>query len=117
LVEIAREVKETYGAEVGLAFLCGRDAAERIAGWDYGRPGAFEEMLNEFEMLVACRQGNYEPPAHLRGRIHRLELADDYDHIAATEVRNRIGRDESWRAQVPEAIAERIKALYSRLLS
>ncbi len=28
-----------------LSFICGRDAAERILHWDYGRPGVVEEML------------------------------------------------------------------------
>jgi nicotinate-nucleotide adenylyltransferase len=116
-IEIAREARAEYGERVDVVFLCGRDAAERIAGWDYGRAGAFEEMLAEFEMRVACRKGNYDPPPHLRERIQRLELADDYDHIAATEVRRRIGHDETWRALVPSAIADRIGELYSRLLS
>src|SRR5690242_20208760 len=33
-IEIARECREAYGAETGLYFLCGRDAAERIVDWD-----------------------------------------------------------------------------------
>src|ERR1051325_5057741 len=61
-VEIARECRAAYGDGVTLSFLCGRDAAERIAGWDYGRPGAFPEMLREFELLVAPRSGAYDPP-------------------------------------------------------
>ena len=40
-VEIADECRECYGADVQLSFLCGRDAAERIVNWDYGRPEAF----------------------------------------------------------------------------
>jgi hypothetical protein len=36
-VDIAAECRREYGAGVRLAFLCGRDAAERIATWDYGR--------------------------------------------------------------------------------
>src|SRR5437763_7309 len=39
-VEIAAECRKEYGADVRQSLLCGRDAAERIAGWDYGRPGA-----------------------------------------------------------------------------
>src|SRR5690242_15207470 len=42
-VEIARECRDAYGDQVNLSFVCGRDAAERIASWDYGRPGAFAE--------------------------------------------------------------------------
>src|SRR5579871_3522888 len=44
-VDIAEECRAAYGAQVRLSFLCGRDAAERIAGWQYGHPGAFAEML------------------------------------------------------------------------
>src|ERR1017187_5346691 len=43
--EIAGECREAYGTDVRLSFLCGRDAAERIANWDYGSPRAFLEML------------------------------------------------------------------------
>src|SRR6202012_2909976 len=61
--DIASECRVAYGAAVSLSFLCGRDAAERIAGWDYGRAGAFPEMLRQFDLLVAARQGEYAPPA------------------------------------------------------
>src|SRR5690349_7898267 len=53
-VEIAEECRDAYGPDVALAFLCGRDAAERIAGWDYGRPDALAEMLRQFHLLVAA---------------------------------------------------------------
>src|SRR5579864_3801254 len=39
--EIAQECREAYG-DIRLSFLCGRDAAERIASWDYGDPEAFQ---------------------------------------------------------------------------
>lgn len=115
-VEIAREAREAYAIEVELAFLCGRDAAERIVAWDYGTPGVFEAMLQDFEMLVASRNGSYEAPPHLRHRISSLELSDDYDHVAATEVRARVGRDDTWRPLVPEEIADKVASLYSSLL-
>jgi hypothetical protein len=37
-IEIARECREAYGPGVRLLFLCGKDAAERAANWDYGQP-------------------------------------------------------------------------------
>src|SRR5690349_4715660 len=55
--EIAEECRHAYGPDVRLSFLCGRDAAERIAGWNYGRPGAFADMLHRFDLLVARRDG------------------------------------------------------------
>jgi nicotinate (nicotinamide) nucleotide adenylyltransferase len=116
-IEIARECRQAYGAGTELNFLCGRDAAERIVNWNYGEPGAFVKMLSEFQMLVASRNGDYIPPAALRDRIHALELVEKCDHIAATEVRNRIGSDESWRELVPASIADQVQLLYSRLLA
>jgi nicotinic acid mononucleotide adenylyltransferase len=116
-IEIARECREAYGKGPSLTFLCGRDAAERIVNWNYGDPCAFPKMLHEFEMLVASRNGDYTPPAALRHRIHALELEENCDHIAATDVRERIGLDESWRELVPPSIAEAVKKLYSRLLA
>jgi nicotinate (nicotinamide) nucleotide adenylyltransferase len=116
-IEIARECREAYGKTVDLTFLCGRDAAERIVNWDYGDPCAFDRMLEEFEMLVASRNGDYVPPAALRHRIHALPLTENCDHIAATEVRDRIGTDDSWRDLVPDSIADQVKTLYSRSLA
>jgi nicotinate (nicotinamide) nucleotide adenylyltransferase len=116
-IEIARECREAYGDGTSLSFLCGRDAAERIVSWDYGQPGAFRKMLDEFDMLVASRNGDYTPPPALQHRIHALELGEKCDHIAATEVRERIGQDDSWRELVPPSIAEEVMKLYSRLLA
>lgn len=116
-IEIAHECREAYGAKCDLTFLCGRDAAERIVKWNYEEPGAFGQMLIEFDMLVASRNGDYVPPQAFLHRIHALELTEKCDHIAATEVRKRIGLDESWRELVPESIADRINMLYSRLLA
>jgi nicotinate-nucleotide adenylyltransferase len=114
-VEIAGECREAYGPAIQLSFLCGRDAAERIVNWNYGAPDAFLKMLDGFEMLVASRNGNYAPPDPLKHRIHALELNENCDHIAATEVRKRIGHDDSWRDLVPPSIAAEVKRLYSRL--
>src|SRR5581483_261198 len=55
--DIAEGCRAAYGPHVRLSFLCGRDAAERIAGWDYGSPGAFAGMLRRFDLLVARRNG------------------------------------------------------------
>jgi nicotinate-nucleotide adenylyltransferase len=112
-LEIARECRESYGEGTRLAFLCGRDAAERIVGWDYGRPGAFAEMLREFELLVAARRGEYHAPPEFADAIHTLELAGKFDHISASEVRRRIARGEAWEHLVPEAVQESVRGTYS----
>src|SRR5260370_630953 len=59
-IEIARECRAHYDDETRLYFVCGRDAAERIVTWDYGRPDAIQEILGEFELLVSPRGGHYE---------------------------------------------------------
>jgi nicotinate-nucleotide adenylyltransferase len=111
-IEIARECRSVYGPGPELAILCGRDAAERIVNWDYGEPGAFAGMLQEFRMLVAPRRGCYNPPAELGERIRSLAVAPDFDELSATEVRRRIASGEPWRHLVPERIAAMVEDLY-----
>jgi nicotinate-nucleotide adenylyltransferase len=110
-IEIARECREIYGG-VALAFLCGRDAAERIVNWDYGEPGAFRGMLEVFELLVASRGGEYSPPPALAARIHPLLLDSDYDDVSATAVRDRIARGEPWEELVPAPIVPAVRRVY-----
>ena len=112
--EIARECREAYGSGTRLSFLCGRDAAERIAGWDYGKPQAFTEMLREFDLLVAARKGEYCPPADISSAIHRLELPEGFDHVSATEVRDRILRGQAWEHLVPKNLRERVREIYTK---
>ena len=112
-MDIARECGEHYGADTRLFFVCGRDAAERILGWDYGRPGVVEEMLQDFELLVAARAGEFQPPAEFQHRVHRLALRGARDHVSSTEVRDRIARGEPWEHLVPRTIVERVREIYS----
>ena len=112
-VEIAEECREAYGVGVRLSFLCGRDAAERIAGWEYGQPGAFAAMLQKFDLLVARRNGEYTPPPQLSAGIERLRVPDGFDPVSATEVRERIARGHSWEHLVPAAIRPRVMKIYS----
>ena len=112
-IDIARECREHYGADTQLYFVCGRDAAERILTWDYGRPGVVEEMLQEFELLVAARCGEFRPPAEFHHRVHPLGLRAAQDHVSSTEVRERIARGEPWEHLVPRGIVERVREIYS----
>jgi len=112
-IDIARECRDHYGTEVQLSFICGRDAAERILHWDYGRPGVVQEMLGEFELLVAPRGGHFSPPAKYRHRIHALQVRSGHEEVSATEVRERIARGEPWEYLVPENIRERVREIYS----
>ena len=111
-IEIARECREAYSAGAELYFLCGRDAAERVVNWDYGRPGAFLEQLREYQLLVAPRKGIYEPPSQMRDRVHALAMEQDYNELSASEVRRRIRCGEPWQHLVPEAIVGIVKQAY-----
>ena len=111
-VEIAAECREAYGPEVALSFLCGRDAAERITGWDYGRPGAVAEMLRRFDLLVAARHGEYAPPPALRHAIRALELNGDFDHVSASEIRTRISQGSAWEHLVPPEVQDLVRKIY-----
>jgi nicotinic acid mononucleotide adenylyltransferase len=110
-LDIARECCLHYPGAT-LKFLCGRDAAERIMSWDYGRSDAVHGMLREFELLVASRGGDYRPPAEFADRIHALALDPDHNVISATQVRQRILRGEPWESLVPDSIVPLVRRIY-----
>jgi nicotinic acid mononucleotide adenylyltransferase len=112
--EIAVECRRVYGKNVRLLFLCGRDAAERIAAWDYGHPHAFPEMLHEFELLVASRNGHFVPSAETGRAIRSFPMSEDLDAVSATEVRTRISAGGDWEHMVPPAIRDRVREVYGR---
>lgn len=110
-IEIAAEAKPHF-PKSELWFVCGRDAAERIASWDYGHPAAFAKTLDVFGLLVARRQGEYTPPLELAERIKPLAF-ESYDEHSSTEIRERIKRGAEWRHLVPESIANEVKQIYN----
>jgi len=112
-VEIADACRVAYGNRTRQSFLCGRDAAERILGWDYGDPSTLARMLRQFDLLVADRLGAYQPPPELATAIRRLPLATHFDPVSATEVRERITRGEPWEHLVPQSVVNRIRGIYS----
>jgi nicotinic acid mononucleotide adenylyltransferase len=111
-LEMARECRQATGAG-RILLACGRDAAERIAGWDYSGGPSIEEQMEEYELLVAPRQGFYVPPPALAEKVHALRLAGDYDEASSTEARARIAAGQPWRHLVPEEIAADVAAAYS----
>jgi len=115
LLEIAREVRAIWPAS-RIAFLCGRDAAERIVNWDYGSAPPFPQQLEEFSLVVAARQGTYCPPPELADRIQLIAIDPDYDWHSATVVRTRIAGGQEWRHLVPPAVIPVIER-YSGLLT
>jgi nicotinate (nicotinamide) nucleotide adenylyltransferase len=113
-VEIAQECRDAYAGDVRVTFLCGRDAAERVAGWDYGDPRAFAGMLRQFDLLVAARNGEYTPPAEFQHAIQSLPLSGNFDCVSATDVRDLIRRGERWEHLVPPVIRPHVASIYSR---
>ena len=112
-IDMARECRVACGPETRLLFLCGRDAAERILNWDYGREGVVQEMLREFGLLVAARHGEFSPPDEFAGCIHALEIPPGYGEVSSTGVRERIARGEAWEHLVPGGIVDRVRKIYS----
>jgi nicotinic acid mononucleotide adenylyltransferase len=111
-LEIARECRQaTRAGRVLLA--CGRDTAERIVGWDYADGPSIEDQLEEYELLVAPRQGFYVPPPALAEKVHALRLAGDYDEASSTAVREAIVAGRHWGHLVPDEIAREVAAAYS----
>ncbi len=109
--EMAREAEETLGTGAEISLLCGKDAAERIAGWDYGRPGVFDEMVDRYRLLVAERAGDYLPEARHTERVVRVVLGE-FDEVSSTELRRRIAGGMDWRHLAPEAIADAAIRIY-----
>ena len=111
-IEIAHECRAAYAPDVELAFVCGRDAAERMIGWDYGKPNTINRMLETFQLLVACREGAYEPPPDLRQHIRPLALPADVNAISASDVRRRIREGAAWQHLVPDVIVPMVGEIY-----
>jgi len=112
-VEIADEARQSLGTGLEIGLVCGRDAAERIAAWDYGRPGVFEAMIERYPLLVAGRAGEYLPAPHHAGRIIPLTMDPAFNEVSSTEVRRRVATGEPWRQLVPAAIADLVASAYS----
>jgi nicotinic acid mononucleotide adenylyltransferase len=110
--EMAAEAAQTLGPAIEVALVCGRDAAERIATWDYGDPGVFERMLTRHPLLVASRDGLWPGAAQYAGRVVPLELDPALNLISSTEVRRRITNGEDWNPLVPASLHAEIARLY-----
>lgn len=109
-IDIARELRRP-GDEV--FFICGADAAERVIHWDYGQPGAIDQMLEEFSLLVAPRNTHFAPPEHLRHRIHELAVPQGFEEISSTNIRALIAGGKPWEHLVPESIVTLVGRIYA----
>ncbi|MGJ5818405.1 hypothetical protein [Paludibaculum fermentans] len=110
-IDMAREARQSLDASRVL-LVCGRDAAERIVGWDYGASDSIERQLAEYELLVAPRQGEYVPPAGLATRVHALHLGDGWHEVSSSEVRARMAARQEWASLVPARIRDSVRDAY-----
>jgi nicotinate-nucleotide adenylyltransferase len=110
--EIAEEAREHFGPEPEIALVLGRDAAERIAAWNYGKPGVFENFIQRYKLLVAARGGDYRPGAQHAEFIFPLAMESSWDDVSSSEIRRRIAAGEAWRHLVPPQIAAIVESLY-----
>jgi nicotinic acid mononucleotide adenylyltransferase len=110
--EMAAEARDYFGPHTEIVLVLGRDAAERIAAWDYGAPGVFDDFVRRYRLLVAARNGEYEPAWEHREMISRLPMESSWGEVSSSEVRRRIASGGDWRGLVPEAIAGIVQDLY-----
>jgi nicotinate (nicotinamide) nucleotide adenylyltransferase len=111
LWEIARECRADCGVQ-DVAFVLGRDAAERILTWQDPALPPIEEQLREFRLLVAARNGGFSPPPELAARIQPIAIGEEFDSQSATEVRRRAAAGEDWESLVPEPIVPMVRRAY-----
>ncbi len=108
-VEIARELKELHSPATEIFLLCGKDAAQRIAAWDYGTGISFDDQLEEFTLLVGDRAGRYIPDPRWRERVQAINLPEELDSVSSASLRQRRRRNENWQALTVPAVARLIE--------
>jgi len=111
-IEMVRECRRRLPQLETIYVVCGRDAAERIVSWDYDGIEPIDEQLQEYELLVAGRHGEYRPPDHLASRIHTMPLGHGADEVSATALREKIRQGGDWEHYTPSAIRQRVSKLY-----
>jgi cytidyltransferase-like protein len=113
MIEIARECREQFPS-ASLAVVCGRDAAERILTWRYEPGYEIERQLREYQLLVAARQGAFQPPPAIEPFVRAIPIEPEFESFSSTAVRERAGKVENWRTLVPEPIADSVARIYGR---
>ena len=111
-VELARGLRAADPSVEQIFVVCGSDAAERFLNWDYTDGAGVEQQLREFTLLVAPRGAPFVPPERLRAAVHPLDLAEEWQTLSSTELRQRIKRGEAWAHLAPEEIAAEIERAY-----
>ena len=89
-LEIADEAASYFGPQSEIGLACGRDAAERIVAWDYGRAGVFRR---DDRTLYAAGGGQGRGlPAGFGTRAQNSQFAPgpSFDDVSSSEIRRRI---------------------------
>lgn len=108
-IEIARELKELHSPAAEVFLICGRDAAQRIAAWDYGKGLPFDDQLEEFTLLVGDREGRFVPNPRWGKRVRAIPLPDELDAVSSAGLRERRRRKQDWQAFTVPAVARLIE--------
>jgi len=109
-LDIAVALQRVYPQDSDFFFIAGRDAAERILTWPYDEPAeALRQMFGAFQLVVVERQGGFSLPKdpliqQYAGRIHPLSLAENFDHVSSTRVRQLLRAGESCEDLLPEEV-------------
>src|SRR5438105_99472 len=77
LMDIGRECREHYGPSTSCTSSVTADGAERILNWDCGRPSVIDEMLGDFELLVAPRDV-FQPTGPYGDRVRALACGREF---------------------------------------
>lgn len=105
---------EVYAPHTEVFFLTGRDAAERILTWPYDDAKvALRQMFTAFQLIVCDREGPFHLPDDplllpYRPRIHCCTLPPGFNHVSATEVRQRCHQGLPIDDLVPKAVVRYI---------
>ena len=103
-----------YPRHTEVFFLTGRDAAERILTWPYDDAAvALRQMFTAFQLIVCDREGPFHLPDDpllipYRQRMHCCTLPPGFNHVSATEVRQRCHQGLPLDDLVPKAVARYI---------
>jgi nicotinate-nucleotide adenylyltransferase len=103
-----------YPPHTDVFFLTGRDAAERILTWKYDdAAAALRQMFTAFQLIVCDRDGPFHLPddpllVPYRQRLHCCTLPPGFNHVSATEVRQRCLQGLPLDDLVPPGVARYI---------
>ena len=113
-LDMYQGLQRLYPPQTEVYFLTGRDAAERILTWHYDdAAAALRQMFTAFQLIVCDREGPFQYPddplvVPYQARIHCCALPPDFNHISATEVRQRCQQGLALDDLIPAAVVRYI---------